>query len=94
MWWRFSGPPGFNDEPLADHESSGITIRDVRKSYDGRLALDVTALDVPPRTTLALIGPSGCGKSTLLHIMAGLSRPTSGAVRLADSLRSCLRRTP
>jgi NitT/TauT family transport system ATP-binding protein len=31
---------------------------------------------------LALIGPSGCGKSTLLHIMAGLSAPTTGSIRL------------
>jgi NitT/TauT family transport system ATP-binding protein len=35
---------------------------------------------------LALIGPSGCGKSTLLHIMAGLSQPSAGAVRLAGNI--------
>jgi NitT/TauT family transport system ATP-binding protein len=35
---------------------------------------------------VALIGPSGCGKSTLLHIIAGLSGPSSGAVRLRDEI--------
>lgn len=30
----------------------------------------------------ALVGPSGCGKTTLLHILAGLLRPTAGAVAL------------
>jgi NitT/TauT family transport system ATP-binding protein len=29
---------------------------------------------------VALVGPSGCGKSTLLRIVAGLRRPTAGAV--------------
>lgn len=28
----------------------------------------------------AVIGPSGCGKSTLLYLLAGLRRPTQGAV--------------
>src|SRR3974390_2244217 len=28
----------------------------------------------------SIVGPSGCGKSTLLEILAGLQRPTAGAV--------------
>jgi len=31
---------------------------------------------------LALVGPSGCGKSTLLRVVAGLRRPTHGAVEV------------
>src|SRR5699024_7527771 len=34
---------------------------------------------------VAIVGPSGCGKSTLLLALAGLTTPTSGAVRLEGS---------
>ncbi|MCZ7542724.1 MAG: ATP-binding cassette domain-containing protein [Anaerolineae bacterium] len=30
----------------------------------------------------AVIGPSGCGKTTLLYLLAGLRRPTGGAIRV------------
>ncbi|WP_433075050.1 ABC transporter ATP-binding protein [Dactylosporangium sp. CA-052675] len=33
----------------------------------------------------AIMGASGSGKSTLLHCLAGLDRPTSGAVRIGDA---------
>jgi NitT/TauT family transport system ATP-binding protein len=51
-------------------------------SAHGRAACKDISLAVEQREFVALIGPSGCGKSTLLHIVAGLSAPTSGAVRL------------
>jgi lipoprotein-releasing system ATP-binding protein len=38
-------------------------------------------LEVAEAEQLAVMGESGAGKSTLLHLIAGLDRPTSGAVR-------------
>ena len=44
------------------------------------LALDDVSLDVRPGEFICLIGPSGCGKSTVLNLLAGLTRPSAGAV--------------
>jgi lipoprotein-releasing system ATP-binding protein len=33
----------------------------------------------------AIVGPSGVGKSTLLHLLGGLERPTSGAIRYGNT---------
>ncbi|RTL52145.1 MAG: ABC transporter ATP-binding protein [Bradyrhizobiaceae bacterium] len=38
------------------------------------------SFSVAPRETVAIVGPSGCGKSTLFNCIAGLLRPTSGAI--------------
>lgn len=42
---------------------------------------DVT-LGVGKAEFISIAGPSGCGKSTLLHLIAGLTRPTTGSVRI------------
>jgi putative ABC transport system ATP-binding protein len=59
-----------------------IQLDDVTKRYGngGRAALDGIGLDVAPGEAVAVMGPSGSGKSTLLNLVAGLDRPTRGAV--------------
>lgn len=42
--------------------------------------LDGISFSVCPQEFVAILGPSGCGKSTLMRILAGLLRPTRGAV--------------
>ena len=47
--------------------------------------LNGVSLTVGQGETLAVVGPSGSGKTTMLMLMAGLERPSSGAVRMAGA---------
>jgi len=48
----------------------------------GTAALAGVSLTLGPGETLAVVGESGCGKTTLLRSIAGLVKPSDGAIRL------------
>src|SRR6185503_14709867 len=50
----------------------------------GRSALHAIDLEIPARSTLALVGHSGAGKSTLADILGGLLAPDAGRMLLDD----------
>ena len=60
-----------------------IQTRDLVKSFGPRVALAGVSVSVEAGEFVTLVGPNGAGKTTLLRILATLTRPTSGAVRIA-----------
>ncbi len=67
-------------------EATKLHIHNVSKTYrsDGKevVAIDEIDLRIRDKEFATMLGPSGCGKSTLLRIVAGLTKPTRGVVRL------------
>ncbi|PKQ37585.1 MAG: ABC transporter ATP-binding protein [Actinobacteria bacterium HGW-Actinobacteria-1] len=62
--------------------AAAIAITGIQKSFKGKMAVDVSHLELKPGRTLALLGPSGSGKSTLLSMIGLLEKPDAGTVEL------------
>ncbi len=61
---------------------SALAVEAVWKFYGDYPALRDIRFTVEPGQCIALLGRNGAGKTTLIRILAGLSRPTKGSVRL------------
>ncbi len=59
-----------------------IQIESLAKAYGMLPVLRKLDLEVTRGEFVALLGPNGSGKSTLLRMLAGLSRPTAGAIHI------------
>lgn len=67
-----------------------VVVSNLDKTYAGGFhALKSINLDIHAGEIFALLGPNGAGKTTLIGVIAGLVRPTSGAITVdgSDTIR-------
>lgn len=64
-----------------------IRVSHLRKSYDGRPALQDVNLELKRGEVLALIGGNGAGKSSLVRVLTGVESPDGGTISLSASLK-------
>ena len=75
--------PEASPEPLAAPPSGDLLAAEgLCKVYGYRPVLRHVAITLPPGSLTLICGPNGAGKSTLLRLLAGLTAPDAGAIRL------------
>lgn len=74
-------------EPVATSQTSTgvrLSVRNLKKSFDGQLVLKGISLDVQPGEVFVIMGPSGSGKTVLLKHIIGLETPDQGEILIED----------
>lgn len=61
---------------------SYLTLQHVAKRFGDRIVLHDINLTVAPNEFVCIVGYSGAGKTTLINLIAGLTTPDSGQIRL------------
>lgn len=63
-------------------KTSNIKLNHVNFSYESKKIIDDVSLDIPEKTTTALVGPSGSGKTTLCNLIARFWDIENGSISL------------
>ena len=64
-----------------------VEAENVSKAYGDRLLVEGLSFAMPPGTIVGVIGPNGAGKTTLFRMITGQEQPTSGAIRVGDTVK-------
>lgn len=67
-------------EVLNNKEDIKLEVKNLNKSYDGKIVLKDISFSVKKGEFLSVLGLSGCGKTTLLRILIGLEKQDSGII--------------
>ncbi|MDR1032942.1 MAG: ATP-binding cassette domain-containing protein [Candidatus Nomurabacteria bacterium] len=69
------------------HDKNLVLVQNVTKSFGEHQVLGGVSFSINTGGRVHVVGGNGSGKSTLLKIVAGLVKPDSGVVKLADGLK-------
>ena len=64
-----------------------LELRDLTKSYDGRVLIEGFSYTLKRGDRIGIIGPNGAGKTTLLEIITGRVTPDKGTVEVGQTIR-------
>lgn len=67
---------------MTDGPDLALAVRDLRKSYGSRRALDGLDLTVPSGVVYGFLGPNGAGKTTTMRLLTGLLRADGGTIEI------------
>ncbi len=57
-----------------------LKLDNIRKEFDGKVAVDNLSLEVPKGAIYGMIGPNGAGKTTTIRMIMNITIPDSGRV--------------
>ncbi len=63
-------------------DTPAIEVRDLRKIYGDKAAVDGLTLRVPRGCFYGFLGPNGAGKTTTIRMLMGLAPPTAGEIEI------------
>jgi ABC-2 type transport system ATP-binding protein len=69
----------FDGEELMNN---AIEIKNVSKKFGDMKAVNDLSLNIPKNEVFAVLGPNGAGKTTMINMLATLSTPSSGIIKI------------
>ncbi|MFP6611938.1 MAG: energy-dependent translational throttle protein EttA [Pirellulales bacterium] len=63
-----------------------IEAQNISKAFDENVLFDNLSFRLPAGSIVGIIGPNGAGKTTLFRILVGEETPTSGELRVGDTV--------
>ncbi|MDR3222815.1 MAG: ATP-binding cassette domain-containing protein [Methanobrevibacter sp.] len=70
------------EENIKENETLAIEAHGLIKKFEGYVAVNGVDLKVPVGSIYGLVGPNGAGKTTIINMLATLSQPNAGTIKI------------